>query len=241
MARGVLGFVAFSVVCSAVYLLNDIIDLEADRTHETKRMRSLAAGGLSIKAATILAFVLLTLGLSLSWSADLGFLSVIVNYIIANLAYSTWFKRVIMLDVVILASFYTLRLLAGGAVTAIACSEWLLAFSIFFFFCLAMVKRYSELRRLDVTEVSKGSASARPDPSVFAGRGYRRSDREVVATFGAGSGLISVLILILYVMSPEVRILYRRPSILLLLCPLFLYGLRVSGSKRSAVKCRKIP
>jgi len=117
-----------------------------------------------------------------------------------------------MLDVVVLACFYTLRLLAGGAATAIGVSDWLLAFSVFFFFGLAMVKRYSELRELAVP----------PDGSAV-GRGYFRSDLEPIGTFGVASGMISVLVLVLYVMSPEVRLLYRHPAILLLLCPLFLY------------------
>jgi 4-hydroxybenzoate polyprenyltransferase len=91
------------------------------------------------------------------------------------------------------------------------CSEWLVAFSVFFFFCLAMIKRYSELRELLArTENSKA-------------RGYMPIDFETVGTFGAGSGLISVLVLVLYVMSPDVRVLYHRPALLLLLCPLFLY------------------
>ncbi len=132
-------------------------------------------------------------------------------YLASNLVYSTWFKRVVMLDVVVLACFYTLRLLAGGAATGIGVSDWLLAFSVFFFFGLAMVKRYSELRTMAVEE---GAA---------AGRGYLRSDLEPIGTFGVASGMISVLVLVLYVMSPEVRLLYRHPTVLLLLCPLFLY------------------
>jgi 4-hydroxybenzoate polyprenyltransferase len=117
-----------------------------------------------------------------------------------------------MLDVVVLATFYTLRILAGGAATAIYPSEWLLAFSIFFFFCLAMVKRFSELRTLSAV-----------DNKPSAGRRYRRSDLDAIASFGSASGLISVLVLVLYIMSPEVRILYRHPAVLLMLCPLFLY------------------
>jgi 4-hydroxybenzoate polyprenyltransferase len=132
-------------------------------------------------------------------------------YVVSNVAYSAWLKRVVMLDVVVLACFYTLRLLAGGAATGIGCSDWLLAFSVFFFFCLAMVKRYSELRGLvDLAHEAPG-------------RGYFRTDLEAIGTFGVGSGLISVLVLVLYVMSPEVRLLYAQPRLLLLLCPLFLY------------------
>ena len=129
------------------------------------------------------------------------FLAIAVIYLLSNLAYSAWFKRVVMLDVVVLACFYTLRLLAGGAATGIGVSGWLLAFSVFFFFGLAMVKRYSELRELAVQ-----------DGATAAGRGYFRTDLEPIGTFGVASGMISVLVLVLYVMSPEVRLLYRHPT-----------------------------
>ncbi len=212
LLRGLVAFFAFSLVCSAVYLVNDLIDLEADRSHETKRFRAVAAGDLSIKSAVAVALLLLVGGIGVGWMAGHAFLVVVAIYLAGNLAYSVWLKRVIMLDVVVLATFYTLRILAGGAATGIFPSEWLLAFSIFFFFCLAMVKRFSELRTLSTI-----------DNPLSAGRRYRRSDLDAIGSFGSASGLISVLVLILYVMSPEVRILYRHPVILLLLCPLFLY------------------
>ncbi len=204
-------FVAFSLVASGVYLCNDMLDLESDRGHPVKARRALASGRVSIPLAITASLILLLAGLGIGLLGGRIFLLVIGIYLASNLLYSTWFKRVVMLDVVVLACFYTLRLLAGGAATGIGVSDWLLAFSVFFFFGLAMVKRYSELRTLAVEE---GTA---------AGRGYFRSDLEPIGTFGVASGMISVLVLVLYVMSPEVRLLYRHPTVLLLLCPLFLY------------------
>ena len=209
---GSIAFASFSLLASGVYLFNDLLDLEADRAHATKRRRALAAGQASIPLAIATCGLLLAAGLGLGVFCGRTYLAIAGIYLASNLAYSAWFKRIVMLDVVILACFYALRLLAGGAATGIGVSDWLLAFSVFFFFGLAMVKRYSELRSLAAEE----SAPA-------AGRGYLRTDLESIGTFGVASGMISVLVLVLYVMSPEVRLLYRHPTILLLLCPLFLY------------------
>ena len=212
LLSGLLAFFSFSLFCSGVYLINDLLDLEADRRHVKKRFRALAAGELSIFSSLLWASALLAFGVALGFWGGLSFLVFLAIYGVANFAYSIWIKRVVMLDVVVLACFYSLRLLAGGAATGIGCSEWLLAFSVFFFFCLAMIKRYSELRE------SVGIEGQGQDV-----RGYFRNDLDPIASFGVSSGLISVLVLVLYVMSPEVRILYRHPTILLLLCPLFLY------------------
>lgn len=208
---GVIAFFAFSLLASAVYLINDMLDLEADRAHSSKRTRPLASGQVSIPSAFVLCLLLLAAGLGLGIFAGKAFLAFAGIYLASSIVYSAWFKRVVMLDVVVLACFYTLRLLAGGAATGIGVSDWLLAFSVFFFFGLAMVKRYSELRSLAV----------QAGPPI--GRGYVRTDLEPIGTFGVASGMISVLVLVLYVMSPEVRLLYRHPTVLLLLCPLFLY------------------
>ncbi len=209
---GAIAFVSFSLLASAVYLFNDMLDLEADRAHTTKRLRGLASGQISIPLAAAVCLLLVLAGVGLGLFCGWTFLVIAGIYLGSNIVYSAWFKRVVMLDVVVLACFYTLRLLAGGAATGIGVSDWLLAFSVFFFFGLAMVKRYSELREL------AGAAG-----SGAEGRGYFRSDLEPIGTFGVASGMISVLVLVLYVMSPEVRLLYRHPTILLLLCPLFLY------------------
>lgn len=212
LLSGVIAFFSFSLFCSGVYLINDLFDLEADRQDTKKRFRALASGELSILAAMLWASVLLICGVALGSLCGTPFLTVLAIYGLGSSAYSLWIKRIVMLDVVVLACFYSLRLLGGGAATGIGCSEWLLAFSVFFFFCLAMIKRYAEIRELVLA-----------DGQTKEGRGYLRTDLEPIATFGVSSGLISVLVLVLYVMSPEVRIIYLQPVILLLLCPLFLY------------------
>jgi len=208
--RGLLAFLSFSLICSSVYLLNDILDLEADRSHKTKRLRPIASGELSVVTAAIIAALLLLAGIAAGVFCGLAYLQIAAVYFVWSFAYSMWLKHLLMLDVVVLACFYTLRLLAGGAATGIGCSEWLLAFSVFFFFCLAMIKRHAELRELDALD-GKGA------------RAYERGDLHPVASFGVSSGMISVLVLVLYAMSPEVKILYRTPTVLLLLCPLLLY------------------
>jgi 4-hydroxybenzoate polyprenyltransferase/phosphoserine phosphatase len=212
LLSALIAFFSFGLFCSGTYLINDLIDLEADRAHPSKRTRALAAGQLSIFSAVLWAIVLLAAGVAVGSFCGRPFLICLGIYGVASLAYSLWIKRVVMLDVIVLACFYSLRLLAGGAATGIGCSEWLLAFSVFFFFGLALIKRYSELRE-----------SVAVEGESQGGRGYFRSDLDPIASFGVGSGMISVLVLVLYVMSPEVRLLYHRPAILLLLCPLFLY------------------
>jgi len=209
---GLFAFLSFNLFCSGVYLVNDLLDLESDRRHPTKCLRPIASGDVSIFSAVLWAAVLLLGGVAIGLLCGADFLAVLAAYGIGNIAYSAWLKRIVMLDVVVLACFYSLRLLGGSAATDIVCSEWLIAFSVFFFFCLALIKRYSELRE----------SLARTD-NTKAGRGYMPIDFEIVGIFGAGSGLISVLVLVLYVMSPDVRMLYHRPALLLLLCPLFLY------------------
>ena len=210
LANGAIAFLAFSLVSSSVYLVNDLLDLQADRAHKIKRARPLAAGDVSGAEGFILASLLLVLGLMLTIVAGVPFLgAMLLGYFAMSFAYSCFFKRIAIMDVLVLAGFYTLRIFAGSAATNIRISVWLLAFSMFFFFSLALVKRYSEL--ID------------DDPGMTRSRGYFPGDRPQIATFGVASGFVSVLVLVLYVMNPEVTVLYRHPSVLLFICPLLLY------------------
>ena len=141
-ARGALAFLAFSLVSSSVYLVNDLLDLQADRAHRIKRTRPLAAGDMSAAAGFVLAGVLLLLGLILTVAARAPVLgAMLLGYFTVSFAYSCFFKRLVMMDVLLLAGFYTLRIFAGSAATDIRISVWLLSFSMFFFFSLALVKR----------------------------------------------------------------------------------------------------
>jgi 4-hydroxybenzoate polyprenyltransferase len=208
----VVAFLGFSLVSSSVYLVNDLVDLEADRAHRTKRERAFSSGALNLSHGTAAAVLLLLMGLGVATAGGVLFVAILAGYFAVSFAYSAYLKQFTILDVVILATFYALRIFAGGAATGIGVSVWLLAFSMFFFFSLAMVKRYSELR------LETGGTGA-----PVAGRGYVAEDLPQLSMLGISSGLVSVLVLVLYVRSPEVEPLYRHPHMLLLVCPLLLY------------------
>lgn len=207
-------FFAFSFAASAVYLLNDLFDLHADQHHPRKRNRPLAAGNLSLAAAAAVA-PLLTLGaLGIAQLLPSLFTAVLLIYLAMTTLYSWRIKQIALLDVMTLAGLYAIRILAGTAAYGIETSSWLIAFSIFLFFSLALVKRYAELR--EVSQSGKEETAAR-------GRGYREADLPLLAGFGAGSGCVSVLIFALYITSEKVLQFYNRPILLWLLCPLLLY------------------
>jgi 4-hydroxybenzoate polyprenyltransferase len=181
--------ISFSLCASAIYIINDLIDLPADRAHRTKHRRPFASGALSISAGLAAASSLLMTSLLTALLLPSKFILVLGAYFVATTLYSFWLKRQIIVDVMLLAVLYTSRILAGSAATGIHPSFWLLAFSMFVFLCLAMLKRYSELR-----DVAQGSAS-------IAGRGYMACDAPVILALGTGSGLVSVLVLALYTQS----------------------------------------
>jgi len=212
LGRAFLAFLAFGLCASSVYLINDLVDLPEDRRHPRKRQRPFAAGELSLLWG--LASVPLLLGLSLIMSLflSLPFLGMLLLYYFLNLGYSFTIKRVVLLDVIVLAGLYTMRIMAGSASVNIWPSSWLLAFSTFLFFSLALVKRYAEL--VIMREVSGGKAQV---------RGYRVIDMELLASLGGGSGYVAVLVLAIYISSGAAEILYNRETVLWLLCPLLLY------------------
>ncbi len=207
-----LGVVTFCLCASSVYVLNDLHDLESDRLHRTKCSRPFAAGQFSILGGLVLAPLLLALAfLGAVWLAP-AFGCYLALYFAMSTAYSWALKKVVLLDVFVLAGLYTLRILAGHGATGIGYSNWLLGFSVFTFLSLALLKRYIELHRSPAVE----SAS-------LAGRGYQGRDLQVVLTMGLTSGYLSALVLALYINSKEVVELYRKPMVLLFICPLLLY------------------
>lgn len=206
-------FFAFSFVASATYILNDLVDLEHDRQHRNKRRRPLAAGKISVRAGQVVAAILAATGLGVAVLLPGGFLICLGIYVVLSLFYSFMIKRIPLADVTFLSGLYTLRLLAGGYAAKSECSVWLLVFAIFIFFSLAMVKRYAELY---------GNKAELPK-KIILGRGYTPQDSIVILAFGAASGFLSVLVLVLYVNSPEVKILYKNPLLLLLLAPVFMF------------------
>ncbi len=214
LARACLSFVAFGLCASSVYLLNDLLDLPHDRLHATKRRRPFASGALSPAAAPGLMAGLLALTLVCTALLPSGFLEMLALYYATTLAYSFVLKRRAVWDVVTLAGLYTLRIFAGAAAAKIPISPWLLAFSLFLFFCLAVVKRLTELTLF----VRAGSGEPGP-----AGRGYAREDLDMLRSMATSSGYMAVLVLALYVNSSEVTPLYRHPSALWALCPILLF------------------
>jgi 4-hydroxybenzoate polyprenyltransferase len=213
--RALLAFVAFSLAASAVYVVNDLLDLESDRQHPQKRWRPLAAGRVTIPAAV--AMVPLAIGASgviaITMLPGL-FTGILGLYLGATTAYSLFLKRVAILDVLVLAGLYTLRVLAGAVATQVSVSPWFLAFSMFFFLSLAFVKRYAELRR------AGGNGEG---PAYLLARGYIVGDVDLLRSVGAASGYLAIAVLALYINSPEVHRLYGQPAWLWLIGPLLLY------------------
>ncbi len=190
----VLAFISFSTAASAIYIINDFFDLALDRRHPTKRNRPLASGLVSVPFGMAAIAILLPVSFAVALALPIEFLGVLAVYLIATTAYSFSVKRMLLLDVLMLAGLYTTRLLAGTAATGVDVSFWLLAFSSFFFLSLALVKRFVELRQ-----------SPLPVGERIAGRGYRAEDQEIVAQAGMASAFASVLVLALYIDSDAVR------------------------------------
>lgn len=201
LGAALVAFLAFSACASSVYLLNDLVDLPSDRAHPTKRHRPFASGTLPLAQGLILIPLLLVLAGALATLLPAGFGIVLALYYGVTLLYTLTLKRRIVVDVLTLAGLYTLRVLAGAAATAILVSEWLLAFSMFLFLCLALIKRYSEL--MERVRTRKG----RP-----AGRAYVPDDTPMIGALAGASGFVSVLVLALYINSPAVHALYPHPE-----------------------------
>lgn len=207
-----LAFIAFSLVASSVYVLNDLLDLRADRAHPRKCKRPFAAGDIPISHGTVMAGGALLAGAILSLSLGSGFALTMLVYYLATLAYSVVLKRRAIIDICVLAGLYTLRIVAGGVATGITLSVWLLAFSIFFFFAMAAIKRQAELVDLE----ARGKLGA-------SGRGYTVKDLEVISMMAVGAGYVSIMVMMLYVNSPAVLELYSEPAMLWGICCVLLY------------------
>ena len=212
ISQALMAFMAFSLCASAVYVINDLLDLEADRQHVRKRKRPFASGLIPIWQGVLMVPCLLGGALAFATSLPAVFSAVLAAYFGMTLAYSLRLKRQVIVDVLLLAALYTMRIIAGAAATVIIPSFWLLAFSMFVFLSLALVKRYSEL--LITLQQQKASA---------AGRGYFVNDLPVLASIGASAGMAAVLVLALYINDPETARLYPGKTWLWLVPPLVLY------------------
>jgi 4-hydroxybenzoate polyprenyltransferase len=207
-----LAFVAFCLAASGGYIINDLIDVEADRRHPQKRLRPFASGELSPLMGTLFAPALLAAGIGLGFLAVNRSFGIIISvYVILSVLYSVFIKSRLLWDVILLAGLYTLRLLAGSAAAGVETSSWLLGFSMFFFLSLAFVKRFVEFD------------GAKPGASSDAPRPYKAVDLDAFRTMGPTSGLLSILVLALYINSDLVTRAYNQPQVLWLLCPLLTY------------------
>ena len=208
----VLGFMALSCIASAGYVFNDLMDLDADRAHPTKSKRPFASGALTAAEGMGLFAGLLLLGGIIASSVGLAFLATCVLYFCGTLLYSFWLKRRPLVDIMALASLYTLRIVAGTALAVDAFSLWIFTFSMFIFASLAILKRYTEL-------ADEGIHS-----TVRKSRGYTAVDLPLLLPFGAGSSVAASLLFVIYLVEerfPEAS--YARPELLWLIFPILLF------------------
>ncbi len=208
-------FFSFSLSASAVYILNDLFDLEADRKHPSKKNRPFASGQLSIINGIFAIPFLLILSflLAINMLPNI-FTIVLIIYLITTTSYSLYLKEKLFIDVIILGVLYTLRVLAGGLAVGIEVSSWLLGFSWFFFLSLAFLKRYTDLMFIKNNNQEE-----------LFGRGYSIIDLEIVQKVGITSGFSSLIILALYINSEQIAVLYKQPALILLAIPILLYWL----------------
>jgi len=211
LGAALLAFIAFSLTASAGYILNDLLDLSADRVHPSKKYRPFASGRVPIQYGIPLFFglIMFSFSLSLLW-LPFDFTGMLSLYLLITMTYSFYLKQKLIIDVLILAGLYTHRILAGGIAVLVPISSWLLVFSMFMFMSLAFLKRYTELLQLIETKVIKR-------------RSYEMGDIEMVASMGPTNGYLAVLVFALYINSETVSVLYSSSYILWLICPVLLY------------------
>ncbi len=212
LISSVLAFIAFSFVSSSAYVVNDLIDLSEDRIHPRKKNRPFASGGIPIVHGMWMSLSLFFSGILVSIGIGSEFLSILLGYFAITTTYSIKLKKLLIIDVSTLACLYTLRILAGGAAINISVSYWLVIFSIFFFFSLAIVKRLGELE--DGLKIGKKDVT---------GRGYNVNHLPKLAQSASAAGLISVLVMALYINSPNVFNHYSNPKLLWGICIILLF------------------
>jgi 4-hydroxybenzoate polyprenyltransferase/phosphoserine phosphatase len=209
-----LAFILFSLTASSGYIINDLLDLESDRHHPRKRYRPLASGELPLQLGLFFAPTLFIASLSLSlFFLPLAFTISLSIYYILTISYSQYFKKIAFVDTIVLAGLYTIRILAGVFACNLIPTFWILAFSLFLFLSLALVKRYAEL--LD--------SRLKGDTTKTKGRGYFPADLEIIASLGTASGYLSVLVLALYIQDAKTITMYKTHELIWLACPILLF------------------
>ncbi len=214
LAAGVAAFFAFSFAASAVYVFNDLVDLESDRQHPAKRDRPFARGDIAVSAGIAMIPLLLAAGIAVAAASSWRLAGVLAIYLAGTSLYSLVLKRMMLVDVIALAVFYTLRVVGGAVAIAVPVSEWLLIFCVFIFFALAIVKRYSEIAVWRETGQSQ-----------LVGRDYNVADLPALLALAAAAAVSAIVVFALYARSDVVRSLYARPDLLLVLCPILMFWL----------------
>ncbi len=212
LRAGLISMLAFSFAASAIYLINDLLDIPDDRLHVRKRRRPFAAGDLTPQSGVLAAVLCSALAVTTGALVPVAARYLLLLYVVMTIAYSVHLKRFLIGDLMLVVGFYVLRVLYGGMATGIRVSVWLLAFSLFFFLSLAFVKRLSELRVQQLAH-------------KLPGRGYRLEDVNLIGSLAGSSAYTSVLVFAFYINSPEVIPLYHRPQILWAICVALLYWL----------------
>lgn len=212
LSYAVVAFFAFSLAASSLYIINDLVDLDDDRKHRSKKHRPLASGQIAVMNVIVVAPCMVTGAILIASLLGLEFVSVLLAYLALSAAYTFVLKRKMVVDVVVLASLYTVRIVGGALAISVPVSEWLLAFSMFLFLALALIKRQTELAgRLDANL---------PDPT---NRNYRKTDLQVIETLSAASGFNAITVFTLYISSESVQQVYAHPKALWLICPILIY------------------
>jgi 4-hydroxybenzoate polyprenyltransferase len=221
----ILAFIAFSLTASSVYLVNDLLDLDSDRKHHRKRHRPLASGAMPIPVGIGLTGLFLAGAAGTALLLSPGFQLLLLLYLAVTTAYSVSLKRKLLIDVMVLAGLYTLRIFAGGEAADIVVSPWLLMLSMFLFTSLAFLKRFTEIKLNDarLLERKLQGISAEPRSGQVAGRGYRSEDAALVGTIGPVCGVVAVLVLAMYISSDVAQKSYSHPLLLWGICPIALY------------------
>lgn len=183
-----LAFLCLLAVTSATYLLNDVSDIASDRQHWSKRHRPVASGRLPLRGALSLAGVLLAGGFGSALLLSRPFALTLLAYLVLTLAYSLRLKRVPLLDTLVIGFLFTLRLVMGVVLLDAPKPAWLLTFSVFFFFSLAMAKRHTELQR-----------SAQYASAGLKDRGYEPGDAPLTLALGTGTAIASLVVLFIFI------------------------------------------
>jgi len=209
LLRCLVGFIVFSLLASGVYLLNDIKDLKYDKTHPEKKSRPLASGSINKKTSTYLALLLISFSLSVTYFLGVKSFYIEILYLILNLAYSLKLKQIPYLDLLLLSTFYLIRVYYGSGIATIKVSHTFFLFILFIFYSLASAKRYSELA---VTKEDK-----------ISNRGYKKKSLTVLKLSGLFSGYTSVALFIFYLFNPATYRLYPHKLIFDLISPILLF------------------